>query len=88
MFVSPFKYYTRQLLLHETTNYIILILNLLDIRLSEKFLSSYEEITHAQRFLFYIILLNYIRFILFCRYKHRDISQTSFHVCTKVHCCK
>ena len=58
------------------------------IRLSEKFLSFYEEITNAQGFLFYIILSNYVRSILFCRDKHRDISQTWFHVCTKVDCCR
>ena len=58
------------------------------IRLSEKFLSFYEEIIDAQRFLFYIIFSNYVRSILFCWDKHRDISQTRFHVCTKVHCCK
>ena len=56
------------------------------IWLSEKFLSFYE-IIDAQCFLFYIILSNYVRFILFCWDKHRDISQTWFHVCTKVHCC-
>ena len=57
------------------------------IRLSEKFLSFYQEIIGA-RFLFYIILSNYLRFILFCWDKRRDISQTWFHVCAKVHCCK
>ena len=36
------------------------------------------------RFLFYIILSNYIRSILFCWDEHRDISQTWFRVCTKV----
>ena len=51
MFVSPFKYCTRQLLLHESTNRTILVLNLLDFRLSEKFLSSYEEIIDTQGFL-------------------------------------
>ena len=55
------------------------------IRLSEKFLSFYEEIINAQRFLFYIILSNYVRFILSCWDKHRDISQTWFHVCMNVH---
>ena len=54
------------------------------IRLSEKFLSFYEEIIDAQRFLFYISLSN----ILFCWDKYRDISQTWFHVCMKMHCCK
>ena len=58
------------------------------IRLSEKFLSFYEEIIDAQRSLFYIILSKYVRSILFCRDKQRDISQTWFRVCTKVHCCK
>ena len=58
------------------------------IWLSEKFLSFYEEIIDAQRLLFYIILSNYVRSILFCRDKHRDISQTCFHVCMKVHCCE
>ena len=58
------------------------------IRLSEKFLSFYEEIIDAQGFLFYIILLNYLRSILFCWDKHRDISRTWFHVCMKVHCKK
>ena len=59
-----------------------------NIRLSEKFLSFYEEIIDAQRFSFYVILSNYVRSILFCWDKHRDISQTWFHVYTKVHCCK
>lgn len=36
------------------------------IRLSEKFLSFYEEIIEAQRSLFYIHLSNYVRSILFC----------------------
>ena len=45
-----------------------------NIRLSEKFLSFYEEIMDTQRFLFYIILSNYVRSILFCWDKHRDIS--------------
>ena len=58
------------------------------IRLSEKFLSFYEEIIDAQHFLFYIILSNYVRSILFCWDKHRDISQPWFHVCMVVHCCK
>ena len=58
------------------------------IRLSEKFLSFYEEIIDAQRSLFYIILSNYVRSILFCWDKHRDILQIWFHVCMKVHCCK
>ena len=57
------------------------------IRLSEKFLSFYEEID-AQRFSFYIISSNYVRSIFFCWDKHCDISQTWFHVCTKVHCRK
>ena len=35
------------------------------IRLSEKFLSFYEEIIDTQRYLFYIILSNYLRSILF-----------------------
>ena len=61
---------------------------MLCIRLSEKFLSFYEELIDAQRFLFYIILSNYVRPILLCWDKHRDISQTWFHVCVKVHCCK
>ena len=43
------------------------------IRLSDKFLSFYEEIIDAQRFLFYIILSNYVRFILFCWDKLHDI---------------
>ena len=55
---------------------------------SEKFLSFYEEIIDAQRFLFYIILSNYLRSIFFCWDKHRDISRTWFHVCMNVHCCK
>ena len=58
------------------------------IRLSEKFLSFYKEITDAERFLFYSILSNYVRSILLCWDKHSEISQTWFHVCTKVHCCK
>ena len=66
MFVSPFRYCTRQLLLHESTNRTILVLNLLDFRLSEKFLSSYEEIIDAQRLLFYIILSNFVGSVLFC----------------------
>ena len=49
---------------------------MLRIRLSEKFLSFYEELIDAQRFLFYIILSNYVRPILLCWDKHRDISQT------------
>ena len=65
-FVSPFKYYTRQLSLRESSNYTILVLNLLDIRLPEKFLSFYGEIIDTQRFLFYIILSNFVRAILFC----------------------
>ena len=56
-------------------------------RLSEKLLSFYEEIIDAQRILVYIILSNYLRSILCCWDKHRDISQT-FHVCMMVHCCK
>ena len=59
-----------------------------NIRLSEKFLSFYKEIIDAQRFSFYIILSNYIRSILLCWDKHRDISLTWFHVCMKVHCWK
>ena len=61
------------------------------IRLFGNFLSFYEEIIEAQGFLFYIILSNYVRTILlfyllftnmFIRWdKHRDISQTWFHVC-------
>ena len=51
------------------------------VRLSEKFLSFYEEIIDAQRFFFCIIFSNYVRSILFCWDKHRDISQTWFHVC-------
>ena len=54
------------------------------ISLSEKFLSFYEQIIDAQRCLFYIILSKYVRFILFCWDKHRDISHTWFHVCTVV----
>ena len=45
--------------------------NLPNMRLSEKFLSFYEEIIDAQRLLFYIILSNYVRSILFCRDKRR-----------------
>ena len=40
------------------------------IRLSEKFLSFHEEIIDAQGSLFYIILSNYVRSILFYRDKH------------------
>ena len=58
-------------------------INVSSIRLSEKFLSFYEEIIDAQCILFYIILPNYVQSILFCWDKHRDISQTWFHVCTK-----
>ena len=58
------------------------------IRLSEKFLSFYGKIIDARCLLFYIILSNYIRSILFCWDKHHDISQTWFHVCMKVHCFK
>ena len=58
------------------------------IRSSEKFLSFYEEIIDAQRFSFYIILTNYVRIILLCWDKHRDISQTWFLVCVKVQYCK
>ena len=58
------------------------------IRLSEKFLSFYEEIIDVQCILFYIILSNYVGSILFCWDKRRDISQIWFHVCMKVHCCK
>ena len=36
----------------------------------------------------YIILSNYVRSILFCWDKHCEISQTWFHVCMKLHCCK
>ena len=36
------------------------------IRLSEKFLSFYEEIIDAQRLLFYIILSNFLGSVLFC----------------------
>ena len=53
-----------------------------------EFISFYAEIMDAQRFMFYIILSNYVRSILFCWDKHRDISQTWFHIFTKVHCCK
>ena len=45
------------------------------IRLSEKFLLFYEGIIDVQRLLFYIILSNYVRFILFFWDKHRDISR-------------
>ena len=31
-----------------------------------EFISFYEEIMDAQRFMFYIILSNYVRSILFC----------------------
>ena len=58
------------------------------IRLLETFLSFYQDIIDAQRILFYIILSNYVRSILFRWDKHRDISQTWFHVSMKVHCCK
>ena len=58
-----------------------------DIRLSEKFLSFHEEIIDAQRFVFYAILSNYVRCILFCWDKHRDVSQTWFRVCMKAYCC-
>ena len=44
----------------------IVILKDQNIRLFEKFLSFYEEIIDAQCFLFYIILSNYVRSILFC----------------------
>ena len=54
------------------------------MRSSEKFLSFYEKIIDAQGFLFYIISSNYVRSILLCWDKHRDISQTWFHVCMKV----
>ena len=62
--------------------YITLTNTILYIRLSENFLSFYEEIIDAQGFLFYIILSNYVRSIFFCWNKHRDISQT-FHVCER-----
>ena len=39
------------------------------IWLSQKLLSFYKEIIDAQHFLFYIILLNYVRYILFYYYK-------------------
>ena len=57
-----------------------------NIKLSEK-LSFYKEIIDAQRsfVLYFYISSNYVRSILFCRDKHRDISQTRFHVCIKVH---
>ena len=63
-------------------------LSFTSIRLSEKFLSFYEEIIDAQCFFFYITLSNYVRSILFCWDKHRDISRTCFHVCMKLHCFK
>ena len=53
------------------------------IRLSEKFLSFHEEIIDAQCF-----LSNYVQSILLRWDKHRDISQTWFHVYMNVHCCK
>ena len=43
----------------------VVCLQMILIRLSEKFLSFYEEIIDAL-LLFYIILSNYVRFILFC----------------------
>ena len=89
------------------------------VRSSEKFLSFYEEIIDARRFLYYItlccityyyillhityyyimlytlcfvlyyiILLNRWDKLLNCWDKHRDISQTRFHVCMKMHRCK
>ena len=53
------------------------------IRLSEKFLSFHEEIIDAQCF-----LSNYVQSILLRWDKHRDISQTWFHVYMNVHRCK
>ena len=49
---------------------------------------SFVSRGNNRRFLFYIILSNYVRCMLFYRDKHRDILQTWFHVCMKVHCCK
>ena len=43
----------------------VVCLQMILIRLSEKFLSFYGEIIDAL-LLFYIILSNYVRFILFC----------------------
>ena len=65
-----------------------IVLQIRSIRLSEKFPSFYEEITDARDFLFYIVLSSYVRSILFCWDEYRDVSQTCFHVCMKLHCCK
>ena len=49
---------------------------------------SFVSRGNNRRFLFYIILSNYVRSMLFYRDKHRDILQTWFHVCMKMHRCK
>ena len=57
-----------------------------NIRSSEKFLSFYEEIIEANVFCF--ILFCRTTYDPFCPAHKCDISQTWFHVCMKVHCCK
>ena len=62
-------------------------LSLDNIRSSEKFLSFYKEIMDAH-FSFYIILSNYVWFILFYQDKDYNVRQIRFPVCTKMHCYK
>ena len=42
----------------------------------------------AQHFPFYIILSNYVWFILFYQNKDHNVRQIRFHVCIKMHRCK
>ena len=60
---------TDEILFH--LNFVLLLLSsndtivMISIRLSKKFFSFYKETIDAQYFLFYFILLNYVRSILF-----------------------
>ena len=83
LFFPHFSFFLFFFLLIYSSTFIFI-----SIGLSGKFLSFYEEIIEARRFSFHIILSSYVRSILFCWDKHRDISQTWFHLCTKVHCCR
>ena len=66
----------------------ILLHGLPCIRSSEKFLSFYKELTDAQHSPFYIILSNYVWWMLFYQNKDHNVRQISFHVCIKMNRCK
>ena len=58
------------------------------IRSSQKFLSFYKKIIDAHNRLFHIILLIYVWYILYYWDKNRNVWETKFHVCVKMHYCE